>query len=133
MTEAIIALIGTVFAGFGLKFFDWLVNRKTEKRIREEKARMEDKEDKMGDLADRRQQILDLRKDLIELRKEVELKEDEMLEWREKYWTLREESVQRMVELTEALNKIKEQALQLQQALNRIKELTGNGNSETQG
>ncbi len=114
MTESIFALIGTVFAGFGLKFFDWLVNRKTEQRIREEQARKELKEDKIGDLADRREQILELRTELQGLRDTVNATEAEMLQWREKYWTLREEQITTLANLTTALNK--------------IKELTGNGN-----
>jgi hypothetical protein len=119
MTEAIIAAIATVFAGFGLKFFDWLVNRKTEKRILEEKARETISKASEADIADRKAQILELRQEMIDLRRIIDEKEDEMLQWREKYWALREDQVNTLVSLDTALK--------------RIKELTGNGNGKNSG
>lgn len=108
MTESLFALLGTIFAGAGLKFFDWLVNRKTEQRIREEKAREHEEKFEQGSLQDRKEQILELRNELAELRRLIDEKEAEMLQWREKYWDLREQQVKTIVNLTEALDKIRE-------------------------
>ena len=101
MTESIFALVGTIFAGVGLKLFEWLVNRKAE-RLRMERELHADKK------ADRTDQIVELKEELVRLRALIESYEDEMLQWREKYWSLREERVDQMTQLNQVINSIKE-------------------------
>ena len=105
MTESIFALIGTISAGVGRKVFEWLVNRAAKKRADAEKL---EKDANKETFAERSQQIKDLKAEVVRLRQAQDGFEDEMLEWREKYWTLREEAVGQLVKLTSALDKIKE-------------------------
>lgn len=96
MTASILAFIGTIFAGVGLKIVDWLLNRRAQRRLEAEEAqrRLDDKETS---------QVADLKEEILRVRQELQDSVDKMNEWQEKYWKLRELHVERIEELTRLL------------------------------
>jgi len=92
LDPAVIALIGTLFGGVVLKFAEhWLGKAKTSsddaKQIREE-----------------------LRTQIVSQKDEINALEDEVNEWRSKYYDLRDSYIKVQTELQIALEKIKSEA-----------------------
>ena len=96
MTEGLFALLGTIFAGVGLKVFDFFVQKRAEKRAAA-KALAD------AALAEESARIGELKEEITRIRNELDDTIKEMLEWRDKYWSLREEHLTKMEELYELL------------------------------
>ena len=97
-----IALIGTLMGGVGLKVTEhWLGKAKSSsddaKQIREE-----------------------LRTQITSQKQEIQTLEDEVNEWRAKYYDLRDSYMKIQTELTIALEKIKTEAHESEQKLNEL-------------
>lgn len=92
MTEGLFALLGTIFAGIGLKVFDFFVQKRAEK-----KAAVKAVQDKADAVESSR--VMELREEIARIRKELDEATAEMLEWREKYFITREDHLKKMEEL----------------------------------
>lgn len=97
-----IALIGTLMGGLGLKVTEhWLGKNKTNsddaRAIREE-----------------------LRSQITSQKEEIKQLEDDVNEWRSKYYDLRDSYVKIQTELTLALQKIKDEAVEADKKLSGI-------------
>lgn len=79
---AIITMIGTVFAGFGLKMVDaWLTRASTKQRVDSEL-----REEYRDTITDKRKDIADLKQDIETAKHEIDRLEEEIIMWRNKYY-----------------------------------------------
>lgn len=79
---ALITMIGTVFAGFGLKMVDaWLSRAATKKKVDNEL-----RDEYRNTIIDKRQDIVDLKQDLEDAKREIDQLEAEVVAWKEKYF-----------------------------------------------
>ena len=99
LTPVVIALVGTIFGGAGLKATEYWLTSASRKNEGEFKLRDE-----------LRLQIADLKEELARQRTEIDKTEAEMDSWRDKYWQLREQYAELQTELLSALQQIKENA-----------------------
>lgn len=108
---AILALIGTIFGGAGLKFIEhWLSRAKT-------------RDDTATQIRNElRTELARIKEDLAEARKGQDAAEDESDSWRGKYYERSDELIQVKEELASALNLIKQNA---ERATKEIKKLEG--------
>lgn len=97
MSSAVIALIGTIFGGAGLKIIEALINRSRNK-IEERRSEAE--------IASALRE--ELRGDLAELRKELRTVEGELDAWRQKYYDLLDEFIKVKRSLDATITQIKE-------------------------
>ena len=92
MSEALIALIGTIFGGVGLKFLESFINRSKAKDDTATQIRKE------------------LRDEIRDMRAELNRLESDVDEWKGKYYTLLEQFIKVKAELEPYLQTIKSQA-----------------------
>lgn len=79
---ALITMIGTVFAGFGLKMVDaWLSRAATKKKVDSEL-----REEYRDTITDKRRDIAELKKDLEDAKREIDMLESEVVAWKDKYF-----------------------------------------------
>ena len=79
---ALITMVGTVFAGFGLKFVDaWLT-----KSSAKTNADVALREEYRSSITDKRQDIEELKKDIAKAKKDIDGLEAELDEWKTKYF-----------------------------------------------
>ena len=104
LDPAWIALIGTVSGGVGLKLAEhWLGRSKVKV---DDAARIRD----------------ELRLEITAQREEIKALEDDVYKWREEYYNLRDKYIALQTELTLALQKIKDEAVQAERAAERLSE-----------
>lgn len=97
LPSAIIALIGTIFGGAGLKIIEAMINR-SKSKIDERKSEAE--------IASALRE--ELRGDLAELRRELRTVEGELDAWRQKYYDLLDEFIRVKRSLDATIIQIKE-------------------------
>lgn len=79
---ALITMIGTVFAGFGLKMVDaWLSRASTKSKVDSEL-----REEYRDTISDKRKDIAELKKDIEEAKREIDQLEEEIVLWKNKYY-----------------------------------------------
>lgn len=98
---AIIALLGTITGGVGLKVVEHWLGRNKVKLDDATQIRNELREDREG-----------LRKQIALYKDEVKGLTGEVAKWRDEYYDLREEHIRVQTELLMALEKIKQEAAQ---------------------
>ena len=79
---ALFTLLGTVFAGVGLKITEWWLNRASDKSKVDKELRTEYRET----ITDKRQDIMELKKDLESAKNQIDALESEVDQWRERYY-----------------------------------------------
>lgn len=84
------ALLGTVFAGAGLKLVERWLSRSSDKAQIDKDIRGEYKDV----IQDKRQDALDLKKDLEAAKAEIDALEKELSEWKDKYYKSYEEKLE---------------------------------------
>lgn len=100
---AIITLVGTVFAGAGLKLLDSWLSRSSNKQ----KVDSELREEYRDTITDKRKDISELKVDLEAARKQIDILEEDVVRWRERYYeeiTSKMELVARLRVLEERYN-----------------------------
>ncbi len=104
-TAVIVPILCTIFAGVGLKLVDLLWTRFNEGRLERKEAerRFEVRAQELQD-----KQLLGLSETLKSAQEELQNAENELTEWREKYFSVREDLLKQMAELQNALIRIKE-------------------------
>lgn len=97
MIESLIAALATLLGAMGLKLFEWLLNRRTETL---------NKRDKINEtiIQSHIREVNALKNELNRLRTVIDETEKEMHEWREKYWMLREQHVEKISDLLQSLD-----------------------------
>lgn len=97
MIDSFIAAIATLLGAMGLKLFEWLLNRRTE---------VLNKKDRLNEtiIQSHIREVTELKNELHRLREVIDQTEAEMHEWREKYWVLREQHVEKISELLQSLD-----------------------------
>lgn len=99
MIESLIAALATLLGAMGLKLFEWLLNRRTETL---------NKRDKINEtiIQSHIREVNALKDELNRLRIVIDETENEMHEWREKYWMLREQHVEKISDLLASLDEM---------------------------
>ena len=95
----LIALVGTIFGGAGLKITERWLNRAKEKNDTAKQIR----DELRGDIETRRQEIIDLKAEVDKVEKEVN-------EWQDKYYELRDKYSKLNALYEDALRQIQNKA-----------------------
>lgn len=112
LNSAVIALVGTVFGGAGLKAVEAFINRSRDK-IEKEKSDAE--------IASHMRE--ELRGEITELRKELRQVEGELDAWRQKYYDLLDQFIQVKTSLDASLRQMKEETKSLREQTGNTGEL----------
>lgn len=92
---ALITMIGTVFAGFGLKMVDaWLSRASTKQKVDSEL-----REEYRDTITDKRRDIAELKTDIEGAKREIDQLEEEVIAWKDKYFNELNEKVEIMTRL----------------------------------
>lgn len=100
VVTAVLTLLGTVFAGVGLKVVDSWLSRSSNKAKVDSELRQEYRDT----INDKRTDITELKEDLDRAKKEIDDLEEEIARWRERYY----EEISARVELVARLRFLEE-------------------------
>ena len=112
LSDAELALIGTLFGSAGLKIIEWLLGRR-DKAI-DHGAQM--REELRTEVTGLREQLAAAKEDSLRL-------EDEVEEWRSKFYDMRDDNIKRQTDLMIATSKIETLLKEIEECKARVSEL----------
>ena len=112
LSDAELALIGTLFGSAGLKVVEWFLGRK-DKAI-DHGVQMRD---------ELRSELSAMREQLAAAKEESQRLEDEVEEWRSKFYDMRDENIKRQTDLMIANSKIEALVKEIEDCKTRVVEL----------